>query len=266
MYVGDLYGHYFRFPLDTGKVTIELREYDAVKADIIIGSIIIDPEKIKENSTAGIEGGSPPTDENVPPIEGGTAVMDDGAVTEVANSYYGRHNGEGALYHICYSVGMEDWCLEANSAAQEGPGEGETLPEGRYKIIAKHSGMSLQMDDDCSIVQRPQTGDKSEHFDVFERDGVYQFLKKTTVGGEVRVANNSMEDGARIIIEGGGSDQLVKFESRGNGYWSIRAKDSGKVFTVNDASQGSGTHIRQYPFTGEDHQLFRFEKVEDPYS
>ncbi|MBL4649451.1 MAG: hypothetical protein JKY03_06935 [Aureispira sp.] len=109
---------YFRFPLDQGKVTIEFKEYDLAKADIIIGSIVIDPDQIAENSTNGIDGGSPPSDSEDPPIEGGTAIMDGGAVVEIANSYYGRRDGEGAIYHICYSVGMEDWCLAATDEAQ----------------------------------------------------------------------------------------------------------------------------------------------------
>ncbi len=124
----EKYGHYFRFPLDEGKVTIEFREKDpGPLKDIIIGSIIIDPEQIKENSTVGIGGGSPDYGD-VTSIEGGAAVYDGPAVVEVANSYYGRQGGAGAIYYICYSVGTENWLLPATTAGQGDPDD-EVPPE-----------------------------------------------------------------------------------------------------------------------------------------
>lgn len=95
----DTYGKYFRFPLDRGDVTIQLREMDPVKQDISLGSLTIqeaDYERLTEQ----------------------------GAQVMVANEYYpgdpgaGRE-GEGAVYHICYSVGLEDWAKDATTAAQE---------------------------------------------------------------------------------------------------------------------------------------------------
>lgn len=137
------YGKYFRFPLDTGPVTIELREYDAAKYDIIVGSIIIDPEQISNNTSQGIGGGSPPTDEDVAPIEGGMAVFDGPAVVEIANSYYGRHNGEGAVYHVCYSVGMEDWCKPATTEGQADPNDEEAPQEVHGYFTAPRGPVDL---------------------------------------------------------------------------------------------------------------------------
>ena len=67
---------------------------------------------------------------NVPPIEGGTALMDGHAVIEIANSYYGRHGGEGAIYQLCYSIGMEDWCLPATREGQADPNDVEGVEVG----------------------------------------------------------------------------------------------------------------------------------------
>ncbi len=114
----EMYGHYFRFPLDLEQVTIEFRENDRRKTNVLIGSVVIDPEQIKKNTNEGIGSGSAESYEGCPPIEGGLAMMDGPAVVEVANAYYGKRNGEGAIYHICYSVGMEDWCLPASAEGQ----------------------------------------------------------------------------------------------------------------------------------------------------
>lgn len=116
----EQYGEYFRFPLDTGEpVTIQLMESDAHTKDIIIGSLIVDPAEIKMNSSDGISGGSPDTDyKGVQPIEGKPPVYDGDPVIQVANAYYGKQNGEGAVYYLCYSVGTEDWGLPASSYGQ----------------------------------------------------------------------------------------------------------------------------------------------------
>ena len=171
VYFEDRYGEYFLFPLDTGPVTIEIKEHDptALQYDCIVGSLIIDPEQIAKNSSEGIDGGSPETDEDVPPITGGMAVFNGDAVVEIANSYYGRHNGEGAVYHLCYSVGMEDWCKPATAAAQQ---SGNAVPGTYYHIVAKHSGKCLEVagasQSNGANIQQYQIAEVSNHMFCFK--------------------------------------------------------------------------------------------------
>ncbi|GAA6167573.1 hypothetical protein [Sessilibacter corallicola] len=108
VYFEDRYGEYFRFPLDEGPVTIQLREHDEIKSDINIGTLTITPDNLRVESSEGVSGTT---------CNGGVAEMDGPAVIEIADSY-GKRDGEGAVYHICYSVGMENWCAAANSEAQ----------------------------------------------------------------------------------------------------------------------------------------------------
>jgi len=109
VYFEEEYGRYFRFPLDNGPVTLELREYDKGKADVNVGAITVDPAKIAASSSSGIDSDT---------MTEGVAIMDGPAVVELADSY-GKRDGEGALYHICYSVGYEDWSKDATTEAQE---------------------------------------------------------------------------------------------------------------------------------------------------
>lgn len=93
----DRYGEYFRFPVDQADVTLEFREYDPVAASINIGALTI--PRVTSDSDQRVNGP---------------------AVVQVANSY-GKRGGEGAVYHICYAVGMDDWAKPANVDAQGGP-------------------------------------------------------------------------------------------------------------------------------------------------
>ncbi len=108
VYFEDLYGSYFRFPLDQGPVTIQLREHDDIKSDINIGTLTIAPDDLRIDTSNGVNGTT---------CNGGVAEMDGPAVIEIADSY-GKRDGEGAVYHICYSVGMENWCAAPNAEAQ----------------------------------------------------------------------------------------------------------------------------------------------------
>lgn len=95
----DQYGHYFRFPFDRDSVRIQLREHDPIKGDISLGSLTInvgDYDTLKEK----------------------------GAQVLVANEFspedpHGEREGEGAIYYICFDVGIENWAEPATNEAQE---------------------------------------------------------------------------------------------------------------------------------------------------
>lgn len=86
---------YIRVPLDSGKVTLQLREQDPVTKDNCIGSITIDENYYNKNK-------------------------DEGAQIVVADDYFrNQSDGQGALYQLCISVGLENWALPATIDQQE---------------------------------------------------------------------------------------------------------------------------------------------------
>jgi hypothetical protein len=88
--------HYYRFPMDQGPVTIQVRERDGVLGgrDVSLGAMTI--------SAADY-----------------TALKDKGAQVMVLTDFlHDRNNGEGAIYHLCYSLGQEDWAKDATPSAQ----------------------------------------------------------------------------------------------------------------------------------------------------
>ncbi|QUJ69916.1 hypothetical protein KDD30_17250 (plasmid) [Photobacterium sp. GJ3] len=86
------YHNYFRFPLDNGPVTIEIREQDKLKHDISLGAFTIDMNDYQN-------------------------LVNQGATVMVLTKYQDRNGGQGAIYHICYSCALEDWSLPANQDA-----------------------------------------------------------------------------------------------------------------------------------------------------
>jgi hypothetical protein len=87
--------HYYRFPLDRGPVTIQLRERDKVTVDVPMGHITIDEAKYNQ-------------------------LKDKGADILLCDEYFRsqRQEGQGALYSLCFSAGLEDWALPATAAGQ----------------------------------------------------------------------------------------------------------------------------------------------------
>ncbi|CAA6814934.1 MAG: Unknown protein [uncultured Aureispira sp.] len=89
------YSHYYRVPLDRGPVTLQLRERDPHKADVSIGSFTFDEAYYNKYE-------------------------DEGRVV-IADEYFrDQQGGQGAIYGICVSVGIEDWAKPAIVEEQEG--------------------------------------------------------------------------------------------------------------------------------------------------
>lgn len=92
---------YYRIPLDkgtgkvTGETTIQIREHDVLIKDISMGHLTIDAAKYNE-------------------------FYEKGAQVYLCDEYFKgqRQRGQGALYSVCYSIGLEDWAKDANEVAQ----------------------------------------------------------------------------------------------------------------------------------------------------
>lgn len=88
----EKYGEYFRFPLDKGPVKVQIREHDPIKQNISLGSVQIDPDTHPMGEPAKVLTACEPQE-----YEGNT---------------------EGAIYHFCYSVGLDDWLKPAKAEVQ----------------------------------------------------------------------------------------------------------------------------------------------------
>lgn len=81
----ERFGAYFRFPLDKGTVTIKIMDGDRSSGDDCLGSLTIGETEYNRYINAGAQ------------------------VAVAAEYLPGTGSGQGAVYHICYSVALEDW-------------------------------------------------------------------------------------------------------------------------------------------------------------
>ena len=262
IYFEEEFNKYHRFPLDSGPVTIEIREHDPVKDDIIVGSLVIDPAKISKGGSGGIEGGSPDSSVSTAPIEGGTATFDGPAVVEIANSYYGKHGGEGAVYHLCYSVGMEDWTLPANSD-ENGQQQQLPAPGEYYRIVARHSGKCLDVPgastaDGANIQQYQAVGGSHQEFRFDEAGGGYYQIVARHSGKCLDVEGSSTSDGGNVLQfhKTGANNQLFRLDDPGSGYYRITAKHSGKCLSIDNVSTANEANVSQWTDYGQTNQRF----------
>lgn len=105
VYFEEKYGEYFRFPIDQEDVTIEFREHDAVGKDISICTVRI-----------------PRVTSDADPRLGG------GAIEAVGDTYAIRGDGKSGVYHMVYSICMEDWALTGSADVQGAPPDAPTYP------------------------------------------------------------------------------------------------------------------------------------------
>jgi len=89
------YSHYYRIPLDSGPVTLQLRERDPHTADVSIGSFTFDDAYYHK--------------------------YENESRVEIADEYFrNQQGGQGAIYGVCVSVGIEDWAKKPIVEEQEG--------------------------------------------------------------------------------------------------------------------------------------------------
>jgi hypothetical protein len=89
------YSHYYRIPLDNGPVTLQLRERDPHTADVSIGSFTFDDAYYSK--------------------------YENESRVEIADEYFkNQQGGQGAIYAVSVSVGIEDWAKPPIVEEQEG--------------------------------------------------------------------------------------------------------------------------------------------------
>ena len=144
-------------------------------------------------------------------------------------------------------------------------GQTETIANGTYKIIAKHSGKALSVSDSsltngANINQWDYINGNNQKWLVESvGDGTY---KLTAANSEkvLDVSDFSQQNGALVHQWSyvGGDNQKWRIEPVGNGYYRLIANHSGKALDVTGASSSNGAGIIQWDYTGGDNQLWQF--------
>lgn len=137
------------------------------------------------------------------------------------------------------------------------PGTPQQIPNGTYKILARHSGKALDVlnngtangtnvqqwtANDCACQQWTLT---------YLGSGQYQVIDAGS-GKSLDVNGGSTADGANIQIwaYNGGTNQRFTFTPTSGGYFRITPVNSGKAVDVNGASTADGANVQQWTYNG----------------
>jgi regulation of enolase protein 1 (concanavalin A-like superfamily) len=141
----------------------------------------------------------------------------------------------------------------------------QTIPDGTYRIIARHSGKALDVTgastaDGANVEQWTYSGGTNQQWTLTNLgSGQYKIIGVGS-GKSLDVANNSTADGANIDIwpYSGSNNQRFTFTPTSAGYFRITPVNSGKALDVANGSTADGANVDQWTYNGGNNQQWRF--------
>ncbi len=148
------------------------------------------------------------------------------------------------------------------------------IPDGLYKIKAKHSGKYLQIEKGSKekqafLVQNEVTKDLSQTFKFVRSNDHYMIIPQHSKMSLQVLAKHSDKSLARILQDNfdGEDHQLWKLEKQDDDSYFLINKKSGKCLDVDLGKDANRTPVIQYdkkPLEKANNQIFYFEKVDNP--
>lgn len=148
------------------------------------------------------------------------------------------------------------------------PALAQTIDDGRYAILSRHSGLALDIasasgDNGANVQQWGYSGGEHQQFDVTYRGDGYYSIQPVHSGKSLDVYNRSLEVGGEIRQREyrGDDGQLWSINDSGDGYVTVTSRLSGMNLDVWGWSTESGGDIRQWTPEGGHNQQWRFQPV-----
>ncbi|MEO5565015.1 MAG: RICIN domain-containing protein [Chitinophagaceae bacterium] len=143
-----------------------------------------------------------------------------------------------------------------------------TIANGTYRIIARHSGKSLNVQnsstaDGGNVIQGPYTGGNNQRWFVQSLGSGAYSIRNVNGSKSLDVSGASTADGADINqwTYSGNNNQRWRIESVGSGFYRIVSVNSGKCVDIVGASTADNAAINQWPCNGGNNQSFTFEQL-----
>jgi hypothetical protein len=141
----------------------------------------------------------------------------------------------------------------------------QTIPDGTYRIIARHSGKALDVTggstaDGANVEQWTYNGGANQQWTLTNLgSGQYKIIGVGS-GKSLDVANNSTADGANVDIwsYSGSNNQRFTFTATSAGYFRITPVNSGKAVDVANSSTADGANVDQWTYNGGNNQQWLF--------
>jgi alpha-galactosidase len=140
---------------------------------------------------------------------------------------------------------------------------GSALPDGTYKIVARHSGKALEASgtaNGSAALQRTYNGGANQQWNLTNLGGGVYSIIGVQSGKALEVAGASTSDGAGIDINpySGGNHQKWTITNLGTGYYRADAVNSSKSLDVAGGATNDGAGVIQWGWNGGNNQQWSF--------
>ncbi|AXY74140.1 T9SS C-terminal target domain-containing protein [Paraflavitalea soli] len=178
-------------------------------------------------------------------------------------------NGQAYYYKVCaVNTAGTSADAPADSATPYAPYVLQTL-DGLYRIIVTHSGKAIEVKngstaDSALVTQNTYSFKSNQHWIISPLSGTDYKITNLLSGKVMDIVGNAITDGARIeqrTWSATDSGQIWFIKDRGNGTFSIVAKQSQKALEVPGSNTADGVTMDIYRWTDGPNQIFQIEPV-----
>ncbi len=160
--------------------------------------------------------------------------------------------------------GATEVCIRVNGEAHGdacGFEIGETVAEGVYRLVARHSGRVMEVTEaavrsEASVRQASDTGGDHQHWRVEDAGGNRFRLQNVESGQWLTV---DTERGLHLAEEDGNRHQNFTFIRTMGGEYRIVPSNTGGTVEVTEGSTDEGAPVRSGIYQGASHQQWRLE-------
>ena len=153
------------------------------------------------------------------------------------------------------------------SVGSAGGGGGGIVPNGTYRVVARHSGLALDVNahgtaDGSDVIQWAYGGGNNQRWTLTHLgSNVYQIMGVES-GKALAVASTSTANGTNVDIRTytGASNQRWTITATSNGYFRLTpASSANSALDVSGASTANGANVFQWTWSGANNQQWIFQ-------
>ncbi|MDB6130296.1 MAG: glycoside hydrolase family 5 [Verrucomicrobiales bacterium] len=157
--------------------------------------------------------------------------------------------------------GYSLWSFEVYGTSAGGP-----IPDGTYKVIARHSGKALDVSangtaNGSNVQQWTYGAANNQRWTLtYLGNNLYKIIGVAS-GKSLDVSGGSTADGANVQIWDWANvgQQKWTITATSGGYYSVLASHSGKALEVSASSMADGGNVQQWTYGGGNNQQWSFQ-------
>jgi len=147
------------------------------------------------------------------------------------------------------------------------PGGSQIVPNGTYRVVARHSGKALDVNahgtaDGSNVIQWAYGGGNNQRWTLTHLGSNVYRINGVESGKALEVASTSTANGTNVDIRTytGASNQRWTISATSGGYFRLTpVSSSGSALDVSGVSTADGANVHQWAWTGTNNQQWIFQ-------